>query len=539
MRRRTRRRRAGREDRTTVEGTVSGLEERVVGRAWTVRLDAADRGGAAVRVSCSRPACAPQVLPSAAVGRTAAVAHLATHLRAVSGPRPEAYCACRAEECHTHVRDTGPRERATASRCGGPVVMAVINDRQGRWWRALECCARCAAAHPSAKIVATASAATGPAPAAGARTTAGAPPSAVGPHFSHAPSAEAPVPVPVARAVPAPRSAKPRRHRRYGKIAQRIVPHDLHPVALRDELIELGDLFRAYQQRPEPDLAELAELHSRKAKAFTTWAEVTGETELRLEARRADQAADAALLQHQQRTGQSPAGAGQVLKRLLTAPAQWEHARTVLDHVADHTPLPGPEARLLTVMLTLRTALTGTGNLVGQDVATLPLSHPQELVGRLVDCGWLRIPGTVDDLLASRPESPTPITVPSLVPLPGAPGPFTFGKKMRPKLSGWAQRAVGDKKLRKARTGAATRLLVLALAIRTSTDGGLGADGRGIALETLASWCAVDVGELEPLVEQLTEKDWLAEAAFTDTQLTGRVSERVLPLTCPLTEATT
>ncbi|XQE78054.1 hypothetical protein ACN24L_03425 [Streptomyces microflavus] len=390
---------------------MSGLEERVAGRAWTVRLDAADRGGATVRVSCSRPACTPQVLPTAAAGRTAAVAHLATHLRAASGPRPEAYCACRAEECHTHVRDAGPRERAVPSRCGGPVVMAVINDRQGRWWRALECCARCAAAHSSAKIVATAPAVTGPA--------------VTGPHPRQEPGPAPTVrlvrsartsptprpPRPPPRRGARPRTPKPRRSRRYRKIAQRIVPHDLHPVALRDELIELGDLFRAYQQRPEPDLAELADLHSRKAKAFRIWAEVSGVTELVLEARRAEQAADAALLQHQQRTGQSPVGEGEVTNRLLPGLTQWEHARTVLAHVAEHTPLPGPEARLMAVMLTLRSALTGTGNLVGQDVRGLPLTEPEELIGRLVDSGWLSIPGTADDLLESRPESPTPITI--------------------------------------------------------------------------------------------------------------------------------
>nr|WP_233841502.1 hypothetical protein [Streptomyces microflavus] len=194
------------------------------------------------------------------------------------------------------------------------------------------------------------------------------------------------------------------------------MPHDLHPVALRDELIELGDLFRAYQQRPEPDLAELADLHSRKAKAFRIWAEVSGVTELVLEARRAEQAADAALLQHQQRTGQSPVDEGEVTNRLLPGLTQWEHARTVLAHVAEHTPLPGPEARLMAVMLTLRSALTGTGNLVGQDVRGLPLTDPEELIGRLVDSGWLSIPGTADDLLESRPESPTPITIPSLMP---------------------------------------------------------------------------------------------------------------------------
>ncbi|MBT2428093.1 hypothetical protein J7F02_21155 [Streptomyces sp. ISL-112] len=512
----------------TVEGTVSGLEERVVGRAWMVRLDPADRRCAAVRVSCGRPACAPQVLPSAAVGRTAAVAHLATHLRAAPGPRPEASCACRAAECHTHVRADGPRDRAPALRCGGPVVLAVVNDRQGRWWQALECCARCAAAHPSAKIVATAPAA-GRAPAAGARGAAGPPPAPVGPHFSHASSSPAPVP----RAVPAPRP-RPRRNRRTGKIAQRFVPYDLHPVALRDELIELGDLFRAYQQRPEPDLEQLADLHARKAKAFHTWAEVTGETELRLDARRAEQAAAAALLQHQQRTGQSPVGEGEVTNRLLPGLTQWDHARTVLAHVAEHTPLPGPEARLMAVMLTLRSALTGIGNLVGQDVKGLPLTEPEELIGRLVDSGWLSIPGTADDLLASRPESPTPITIPSLMPDDDGRGPFDFGRKTRPKLSGWAQRVVGDKKLRKKKTGAATRLLALALAVRTTTDGRLGPEGEGIDLAILTSWCAVEPDELEPLVEQLTAADWLEEAAVTGGRLTGRLAERVLQVSCPL-----
>lgn len=512
----------------TVEATASGAEDRLVGREWMVRVDAADRGRAVVRVSCSRPACAPLLLPSTAAGRTAAVAHIKAHLQAAAGPRPEAYCVCKAEDCRLHIRSAGPRERAAPWRCGGPVVLAVITDRQSRWWRAMECCARCAAAHPSARIVATATAR--PAPPAGVHTAAR--PSgraAAGPHFSHGPSSAAATP----RKVPASRSAKARRSPRHGKIAQRIVPHDLHPVALREELMQLGDLFRAYQQRTEPDLAQLADLHARKARAFATWAEVTGETELRLEAERAEQAAAAALLQHQHRTGLSPVGEGQVTSRLLSAPTHWGHARSVLAHIADHTPLPGPEARLLVVTMTLRAALTGTGNVVGQDVRSLPLPDPEDLVGQLIDCGWLTIPGTPADLLASRPESPTPITVPSLMPRDGGPGPFTFGRKVRPKLSGWAQRTIGDKKLRKAGTGASTRLLTLALAIRTSTDGQLGPDGGGIDVETLTSWCAVAPGELERLVEQLTAADWLTEAAVDDDRLTGRLTERVLPLSCP------
>ncbi|MBA4867141.1 hypothetical protein H1V43_38840 [Streptomyces sp. PSKA54] len=33
------------------------------------------------------------------------------------------------------------------------------------------------------------------------------------------------------------------------------MPHDLEPDVLRLELIELGDAFRAYQQRTEPSLS--------------------------------------------------------------------------------------------------------------------------------------------------------------------------------------------------------------------------------------------------------------------------------------------
>ncbi|MFH9265434.1 hypothetical protein ACH4KN_14410 [Streptomyces sp. NPDC017546] len=516
-----------------VEGVEAhATNERVTGRTWTVRLDPVGRGRADVRVSCSRPACAAQVLPSAAVGRTAAVEHLKAHLRAGPAPRPSAYCACRAEECHTHIRPAGPRERPAPWRCGGAVVLAVVTDREGRWWQVMECCSRCAAAHPTAKIAATAPAPDRTAPAGPFRPAARPAPavSAVGPHFSHT-DAGATAP----HEVPAPRAPRPKRQRaRRGRIAQRFVPHHLRPLALRDELTELGELFRAYQQRPEPDLAMLADLHARKAEAFSAWAQVTGDTELRLEAERAEQAAATVRLQHLHRIGEAPEGEGPAVARLLTAAAQWDHARAVLTHVADHAPLPGPEARLLVVMLTLRTAHSGVGNLVGQDLKGLPLPEPEHLVGQLVECGWLDIAGTVDELIASRPENPTRISVPSLTPDENAPGPFTFGKKMRPKLSGWAQRVVGEKKLRKAKTAADARLLALALATGVTADGRLGAGGEGLGLEALSSWCAIAPGDLRELVDRLTAADWLTEAVVTDTVLTGRLTERVLPLTCPL-----
>ncbi|MGW1429627.1 hypothetical protein ACWD6K_13545 [Streptomyces sp. NPDC002431] len=501
------------------QAVVSELDERVPGRRWTVRLDAADRGGAAVRVSCSRPACAEQRLPTAAAGRAAAVAHLKAHLRAAPAPRPEAYCACRTDGCRAHIPDTGRPTRTEPWRCGGPIVLAVLTDREGRWWQALECCSRCAAATPGARTVGQA-----PAPRTGGRPV----PAATGaPHFSdQQAAAEGPGPV------PAPRPRRPRRRRPLPKIAQRIIPYDLRPLTLRDELIELGDLFRSYQERDEPDLALLAELHSRKARAFVAWADATGDIRLRLEAERAEQAAAAADLQHQHRTGGAPGG-GPPVDRVLPVPAQWENARSVLAHVAGHAPLPGPEARLLVLMLTLRTAHTGTGNLVGQDLTGLGLADPGELVERLTGCGWLELPGTVADLLASRPENATPITVPSLVPEEDGTQPFGFGRKMRPKLSGWAQRVVSEKKLRKSKPPAEARLFALTLASRTDASGRLGRDGQGIALDVLTAQVPVDPAEFEPLVDRLTTVDWLTGAAFTDTHLTGQLSERILPLTCP------
>ncbi|MFF1548457.1 hypothetical protein, partial [Streptomyces sp. NPDC058291] len=349
-----------------------------------------------------------------------------------------------------------------------------------------------------------------------------------GPRFSDAaPPAVGPHPVPSPRSAPAMR-------RPQGRIAQRIVPVDLQPVVLRDELVELGDLFRAYQRRAEPDLALLAELQERKARAFVTWAEVTGDVNLRWEARRAEQAAVAARSQHLQRTGGCADGEGPAVARLLTVPTHWQHLRSVLAYVSDHSPLPGPEARLLTVMLTLRTAHSGAGNLVGQDVTALGLTDPEDLIGRLSGCGWLGIPGSAADLIASRPENPTAITVPSLAPDEDGAGPFPFGKKVRPKLSGWAQKVVSDKKLRKAKASATTRLLALTLAAQTEADGRLGPGGQGIGRASLTAWCPVDPEELQQLVDQLTAADWLAEAVVTDACLSGRLTERVLPLTCPL-----
>lgn len=223
-----------------------------------------------------------------------------------------------------------------------------------------------------------------------------------------------------------------------------------------------------------------------------------------------EQVAVATRLQHQQRT-RRPHG-----RQVCSGPA------------ADRGDTEGARA------LTLRAAHTGTGNLVGQDLTARGLAEPEDPVEKLAGRGWPGIPGTVGDLLASRPENPTPITVPSPVPYKDGTGPFTFGKKMmRPRISGWAQKAVSNKKLRKARATAGTRLLALTPATRTDESGRLGPGRKGIALHALATMVPVGPGELQHLVGQLTAADWLTEAALTEAQLTGQLTERVLPLTYP------
>lgn len=409
-------------------------------------------------------------------------------------------------------------------------MLAVVTDPTGRWWRAWECCSRCAAAHPAARVVATA-VAPSPGPGVGEAPARDAGGGVGAPVFSAASAAVPGGDVPSGERLPAPRAAapRPRRSKRWGKIAQRVVPHDLRPLALRNELIELGDAFRAYQQSSEPDLALLAGLHERKSLAFTTWAEVTGDESLRAEAQRAEQAAANARLQHEQRTGQGAEGA---VARVLPRPNQWEYARAVLDYVRDHAPVPGPEGRLLVLMLTLRTARSGSGNVTGQDLTGWPLGDAEQVLHKVVETGWLQLPGTVADLLASGSDNPTPVIVPSL--LDDSRGPFGFGKSMRAKLSGWAQKAVGERKLRKKKLPAAARLLALACAAHCSADGRLGPFGRGLEVETLARLCAVDATELGALVEQLINAEWLTDVSVTDRHVTGRLCERVLAFSCPL-----
>ncbi|MFF3910279.1 hypothetical protein ACFYZJ_30965 [Streptomyces sp. NPDC001848] len=422
-------------------------------------------------------------------------------------------------------------------------------DRAGRLWRIAEMCARCAAAIPDCRVLDTA-----PPPARTTPATTGQ--AAQTPAVEREPagstaadgvaavfSDHGPAPVSGASSSPATTGSVPharatspggtsRRAKRWGKIAQRIVPHDLEPDVLRLELIELGDAFRAYQQRTEPDLALLADLHERKARAFRLWADVSGDGSLRHEAHRAEKAAQTTREMHANRggrpVGDTAAGNHPVVERLLTR-QQAVHARTVLAYVQAHAPHPEAEVRLAVLMLTLRAARAGTGNVTGQDLTGWLPDDAERVLQQLVDADWLRLPGTVTEVMASRSEDPVAVTVPTL--LPEQPRPFTFGKTTRARISGWAQKVVGDRKIRKKKTTAATRLLALYTAAHTRPDGRLGrAEDGGLLLDQAAAFCALPPDQVAEHAELLVTADWLTEADTAGDRLRGQLAERVLPL---------
>ncbi|WP_051861037.1 hypothetical protein [Streptomyces griseus] len=321
---------------------------------------------------------------------------------------------------------------------------------------------------------------------------------------------------------PGPLRAKP-----WGRIAQREVPYGLGPETLRTELVELGDAFRAYQRGAEPDLAVLAELHDRKARAFRLWADASGDDSLRHDAARAEEAARTTREMQVNRTGRL-LGDGSVVRRMLTR-GQGVLARVVVEHAAAHAPCPEPEARLVALMLTLRAAKAGTGNVTGQDLTGWLPDDAARVLRQLADAGWLHLPCTPEEALASRPENATAVTVPAL--LPDRPRAFHLGKANRSRLSGWAQKVVGDRKLRKKNLGPATRLLALYTAAHARPDGHLGpGDDAGLPLDRAALFCGLPPGEIARHADLLVTADWLTEAALRDDRLHGRLTDRVVPL---------
>ncbi|MEU1789106.1 hypothetical protein ABZ553_25205 [Streptomyces sparsogenes] len=160
------------------------------------------------------------------------------------------------------------------------------------------------------------------------------------------------------------------------------------------------------------------------------------------------------------KTTAAPVGKPQPLPFLLTI-QQGEAARTLLSYVAS-LPLPAPDSQLLAVVVAIRAARGGIGNLTGRDLSALRLDDPREAVEALRSLDWQ----LEDAIFDSDPAAPpVPVTVPDLTRETGHPLPF--GKNMRSRVSGWTTRALSAKPVKKLPPSA--RLASLFIAAHSSS----------------------------------------------------------------------
>ncbi|MFD8608563.1 hypothetical protein [Streptomyces sp. NPDC059631] len=150
----------------------------------------------------------------------------------------------------------------------------------------------------------------------------------------------------------------------------------------------------------------------------------------------------------------APVGNPQPLPFLLTS-QQGEAARTLLSYVAS-LELPGPDAQLLAVVVAIRAARGGVGNLTGTDLSALRLGDACGAVDALRSLGW-----QMDDaLFDGDPATPVPITVPDLTRETDRPLPF--GKNVRSRVSGWTSKTLSAKPVKKLPPAARLAALFLA-----------------------------------------------------------------------------
>ncbi|MFJ1823397.1 hypothetical protein [Streptomyces sp. NPDC088178] len=137
----------------------------------------------------------------------------------------------------------------------------------------------------------------------------------------------------------------------------------------------------------------------------------------------------------------SPVGSPPLLPFLLTS-RQGEAARTLLSYAAS-LDLPGPDAQLIAVVVAIRAARGGVGNLTGTDLSALRLGDAHGAVNALRGLGW-----QLDDaLFDGDPATPVPVTVPDLA--READHPLPLGKSVRSRVSGWTTKTMSAKPVKK------------------------------------------------------------------------------------------
>lgn len=138
---------------------------------------------------------------------------------------------------------------------------------------------------------------------------------------------------------------------------------------------------------------------------------------------------------------------------------QGEAARRLLNHVASLR-LAGADAQLLAVVIAIRAARGGAGNITGQDLDCLRLEDASTAVAELISLGWQFAGGLLDG------DRATPVAV--TVSVPGLAGALAVSRTTRSRVSGWTTRTLASKTLKKASPTA--RLAALFMAAHSSNN---------------------------------------------------------------------
>lgn len=150
-----------------------------------------------------------------------------------------------------------------------------------------------------------------------------------------------------------------------------------------------------------------------------------------------------------------------VLPPFLLTTRQGEAARALLSYVVE-LPLASVDAQFLAVVVAIRAARGGVGNVTGTDLRSLKLEDPRRAVADLEAVGW-QVPGSLVD---GDQDVPVGIKVPDMS--RETDHPLPLGKGTRSRVSGWAMRARIAKPVRKA--SPATRLAALFLAAHSTSE---------------------------------------------------------------------
>ncbi|WP_369228476.1 hypothetical protein AB5J52_48395 (plasmid) [Streptomyces sp. R39] len=120
--------------------------------------------------------------------------------------------------------------------------------------------------------------------------------------------------------------------------------------------------------------------------------------------------------------------------------------------------LAGADAQLLAVVIAVRAARAGSGNITGQDLDFLRLGDTRTAVAELASLGWQ----FAGDFLDGDRETPVAVSVPGLAEA------LAISRTTRSRVSGWTTRTLASKTLTKASPTA--RLAALFLAAHSSNN---------------------------------------------------------------------